>query len=164
MPTAALGLVFLSTILHASWNLLAHARRNDQTLFLRAALVTGLVGLGPVLWSEWTGSNRFPPMVWLLLVITGLFQGLYFLGLTRGYGSGDFTVVYPVARALPVLILALVDAGRGQVPSALGWLGIIGTHQRRHQHRAAALRLGAPRFGDCRDLHHRIATQRPHLV
>lgn len=124
MPTAALGLVFLSTILHASWNLLAHARRNDQTLFLRAALVTGLVGLGPVLWSEWTGSNRFPPMVWLLLVITGLFQGLYFLGLTRGYGSGDFTVVYPVARALPVLILALVDAGRGQIPSALGWLGI----------------------------------------
>lgn len=124
MPTAALGLVFLSTILHASWNLLAHARRNDQTLFLRAALVTGLVGLGPVLWTEWTGSNRFPPLVWLLLGITGLFQGLYFLGLTRGYGSGDFTVVYPVARALPVLILALVDVGRGQVLSPLGWLGI----------------------------------------
>jgi drug/metabolite transporter (DMT)-like permease len=83
-----------------------------------------MVGLGPVLWSEWTGSSRFPPLVWLLLAITGLFQGLYFLGLTRGYGSGDFTVVYPVARALPVLILALVDLSRGRVPSPLGWLGI----------------------------------------
>ncbi len=124
MPAVALGLVFLSTLLHASWNLLAHSRRNDQTLFLRAALVTGLVGLGPVLWTEWTGSNRFPPVVWLMLAITGIFQGLYFLGLTRGYGSGDFTVVYPVARALPVLILALVDMGRGQMPSTLGWLGI----------------------------------------
>lgn len=124
MPTAALVLVFLSTILHASWNLLAHARRNDQTLFLRASLFTGLVGLGPVLWGEWTGDNRFPPVVWLLLVITGFFQGLYFLGLTRGYSSGDFSVVYPVARALPVLILALVDMGRGHAPSALGWLGL----------------------------------------
>jgi hypothetical protein len=32
----------------------------------------------------------------------------------QGYKSGDFTVVYPVARALPVLVLAFVDWGRGE--------------------------------------------------
>src|SRR5690606_5071820 len=60
----------------------------------------------------------------MLLAITGIFQSLYFFGLSRGYSSGDFTVVYPVARALPVLILALVDVARGHAPSAWGWLGM----------------------------------------
>jgi drug/metabolite transporter (DMT)-like permease len=120
----AVILVLLSTALHASWNLLAHFRRADRALFIRANLITGLVGLGPVLWAEFSGHAPFPPAVWGLLALTGIFQALYFLGLTRGYGSGDFTVVYPVARALPVLILALVDVARGRMPSSLGWLGI----------------------------------------
>jgi drug/metabolite transporter (DMT)-like permease len=125
MPAAAVGLVLISTFLHAGWNLLAHARRTDQTFFLRTTIIIGFAGLVPVLWAELTGDTPFPAVVWGLLAVTGLFQGLYFLGLTRGYASGDFTVVYPVARALPVLLLAGVDSARGRAPSPLGWLGIM---------------------------------------
>jgi drug/metabolite transporter (DMT)-like permease len=42
-----------------------------------------------------------------------------------GYRYGDFSFVYPVARALPVLFLALWDVGRGHFPSGLGWTGIL---------------------------------------
>jgi drug/metabolite transporter (DMT)-like permease len=70
-------------------------------------------------------STPFPSQVWILLVFTGIFQTFYYLGLTMGYHHGDFSFVYPVARALPVLLLACWDLGRGHVPSALGWLGIL---------------------------------------
>jgi drug/metabolite transporter (DMT)-like permease len=117
-------LVFISVFLHAGWNLMAHAYRADDAFFVRASLVIGLAGIGPVLWLELTGDTPFPPLVWGLLALTGICQGFYFLGLTRAYHSGDFSVVYPVARALPVVILVLVDIVRGRYPSALGWLGI----------------------------------------
>jgi len=123
MPLFPLGLIFLSTILHASWNLFAHARRDDTTLFVRANLIVGLVGLGPVLWLQFSG-DPFPAAIWPLLLATGFFQAVYFLGLTMGYRAGDFSVVYPVARALPVLALAVVDITRGRPPSPLGWLGM----------------------------------------
>jgi len=123
MPIFPLSLILLSTLFHASWNLLAHARREDATLFVRANLLAGLAGLGPVLWLQLT-DDPFPPAIWPLLLATGFFQAVYFLGLGMGYRAGDFSIVYPVARALPVLALALVDIARGRPPSVLGWLGI----------------------------------------
>lgn len=123
MSLFPLLLILLSTLLHASWNLLAHARREDTTLFIRTNLIVGLVGLGPVLWLEFT-RDPFPTAIWPLLLATGFFQAVYFLGLAMGYRAGEFSIVYPVARALPVLALALLDIARGRPPSALGWLGI----------------------------------------
>lgn len=123
MSLFPLAIILISTILHASWNLLAHARRQDTTLFVRANLIVGLVGLGPVLWLQFSG-DPFPAAVWSLLLATGFFQAVYFLGLTMGYRSGEFSIVYPVARALPVLALAVLDITRGRPPSPLGWLGM----------------------------------------
>ncbi len=110
--------------MHAGWNLLAHSRRSDVTLFLRTTLVSAVVGLVPVMLLQWQGP-AFPLEVWGLLAITGAFQALYFLGLTLGYRIGDFTVIYPLARALPVLFLALIDIARGRMPAPLGWLGML---------------------------------------
>jgi drug/metabolite transporter (DMT)-like permease len=82
------------------------------------------VGLLPVLIAQLKG-DLFPLPVWGLLIVTGLFEALYYLGLIMGYRYGNFSVVYPVARALPILFLAFVDVSRGRIPSMLGWLGII---------------------------------------
>ncbi len=125
MSPFILLLVLSSTVLHATWNLIAHTQRTDHSFFLRTSMLIGLVGIGPVLFGELTGPAHFPALVWAMLVVTGIFQGLYFLGLTKGYSSGDFTVVYPVARALPVLMLAGVDVARGRIPSAAGWIGML---------------------------------------
>lgn len=124
MTLPALLLIFLSTAIHAGWNLFAHTRKNDQTLFLRTTVVTLGLGLIPALVAEWM-RTPFPPAVWGLLVLAGIFQSIYFLGITLGYRIGHFTVVYPVARALPVLMLALFDVARGRAPAPLGWVGIL---------------------------------------
>lgn len=122
MPLAAVGLIFISTFLHAGWNLLLRWQRVSYT-FLRTLVVVAIIGLGPTLAAELTGTP-FPRSVWGYLVLAGICQAVYFMGLMRGYQHGDFTVVYPIARALPILLLALMDAARGNAPTLTGWLGM----------------------------------------
>ena len=116
-------LVLVSTFMHAGWNLLARQHRG-RDIFLPAQLFIAAVGLGPVLLAEWFGDPILP-IVWRYLLWTGLFEAFYFLGLLQGYKNGDFNVVYPVARALPVLVLAFVDVWRGRPPSPWGWMGML---------------------------------------
>ncbi|GIK57078.1 MAG: multidrug transporter [Chloroflexota bacterium] len=123
MPVFPLILVFLSTFMHAGWNLLAR-RKQGQDIFLPVLALVTLVGIVPALWVE-VVLTPILPLVGGYLLWTGIFQSLYFLGLLRGYHSGHFTVVYPVARSLPVLVLALVDVAQGRPPSLWGWLGMV---------------------------------------
>ena len=123
MHPLPLIIVLISTFMHAGWNLLARQQRG-RDIFLPLLLFVAGLGLLPVLLAEWI-SDPILPAVWLHLLVTGVFQAMYYLGLLQGYKNGDFTVVYPVARALPVLVLALVDWGRGQPPSLWGWLGMV---------------------------------------
>lgn len=122
MPFTPFLIVLLSTFMHAGWNLLAR-RERGRDIFLPLLLMVGGVGLLPALLTEWQGDPILP-LVGLHLLVTSFCQALYYLGLFKGYRSGDFTVVYPVARSLPVLVLALVDGIRGDAPSPVGWLGM----------------------------------------
>lgn len=115
-------IVLASTFMHAGWNLLARQERG-RDIFLPLLLLVGGIGLLPALFLEWRGP-AIVPLVWPHLLLTALFQALYYLGLFKGYRSGDFTGVYPVARSLPVLLLALVDVGSGDAPSLVGWAGM----------------------------------------
>ncbi|MEZ4676605.1 MAG: EamA family transporter [Caldilineaceae bacterium] len=83
-----------------------------------------MIGLPPVLWWEWQ-DPAFSTTVWILLVVTGICQASYYVGLAMGYQRGDFTVVYPLVRALPVLFVAYFDVIQGYQPSPLAWLGMI---------------------------------------
>lgn len=120
--TPALLLVLLSAGLHAGWNLLVRGQR-ESDLLLRISTVTTVLGLGPVLLAELSGPALLP-ITWRYFPLAGVFLAVYYLGLTRGYASGDFTVVYPLARAIPVQLMAVVDIARGQPPTSWGWLGL----------------------------------------
>jgi drug/metabolite transporter (DMT)-like permease len=123
MSGLAILLVLASTAVHAGWNLLLHHGRRNDRMMLQAIVVIAVVGLVPATASQFFGQT-FPGTVWLLLGITAVFQAAYYIGLAKGYAAGDFTVVYPVARAMPILFLAVVDITRGRPPAALGWAGI----------------------------------------
>ncbi len=123
MPTLAVGIVLLSTFVHAGWNLLLRSNRTTYT-FLRAMLVIAVVGLVPAIAVEFLGAP-FPRPVWGFLAAAGVFQALYYLGLSKGYLSGDFTVVYPVVRVLPIMLVAVIDVALGKPLSGAGWLGIL---------------------------------------
>lgn len=123
MAWSAVILVLLSAVIHAGWNLLAHSRRVDGNLFFHLHVIIAVLGILPVLIAEWRGFP-FSINVWLLLVLSGIFQAVYFLGLVMGYRQGNFSVVYSIARSLPIVFLAVFDIARGHTLSVAGGLGI----------------------------------------
>jgi drug/metabolite transporter (DMT)-like permease len=122
MPPLAIAIVFASTFMHAGWNLIARDQRGSDIL-IRALFSVSILGLIPVLAAEFSGVIILP-VAWRYLLVAGTFQGLYFIGLSLGYRTGDFTIVYPLARGLPAVLVALTDLTRGNPPAPLGWLGI----------------------------------------
>ena len=84
MSPAALALVLVSVCMHAGWNVLG--KRNAPSL----SSFTLAYGAG-----------------WLAL--SGLCQMLYMGGLAWAYARGEVSVLYPIARALPVVLVPLVS-------------------------------------------------------
>jgi drug/metabolite transporter (DMT)-like permease len=123
MTGSALALVIAAAVLHAAWNALAK-RGRDQVVFLWCSVALASVLLLPLaLWQ--LRSAGFPAPALPFVLGTILVHGLYFYALGRAYGSGDFSLVYPVARGLgvalvPILALPLL----GERLSPLGTAGV----------------------------------------
>ena len=124
MNSFVIGLVLISTVMHAGWNLLARGRRCEAAFFRRMLLVSVTIGLVPAVVSELL-ANSISTTAWLCLIGSGVCCGVYYFALARAYGASDFTVVYPVARALPVILVGLGDVLRGNVLTAAGWGGML---------------------------------------
>jgi drug/metabolite transporter (DMT)-like permease len=106
VSAGALALVLTAAVVHAGWNALAK-RARDPVVFLWSSVSAAAVLLLPLgVWvireGGWTpGSAPF-------VIATSLLHGTYFYTLGRAYGSGDFSLVYPVARGLGVALVPLV--------------------------------------------------------
>ena len=123
MNAFTIFLVLASTGFHAGWNLLTRKERSEHTFLLRAIFVVAVIGFVPALLTYRT-LPPWPARVRVCAMLTGAFSGGYFFSLARAYGSGDFTVVYPVARSLPVLLVGAGDILRNHTPTPAGWLGM----------------------------------------
>jgi drug/metabolite transporter (DMT)-like permease len=127
MTLIAFVLVSFSACSHAFWNYLSKRQNPQAAFFLMATLASALLLL-PILVVFRVGLLTIPPIVWGLIVATGAVQALYYIFLAASYRSGDLSNVYPLARALPVVFVALVSLGlgRGNQIHALAYLGFAG--------------------------------------
>lgn len=126
MTGLALGLVLLSALAHASWNLLLK-RSLNQEAFVWCLLLADSVLLLPLgavlLWLY-----PIPPPGWWLVLATVVLHIFYFVLLGRGYARADLSLVYPIARGLgPMLVplLAVVFLGETVSPPAAAGIGAI---------------------------------------
>ena len=124
MSPSALAVIVVSSFMHAGWNLMARRGRNEVLFIERMVVSWFLIMVAPLIACEITMAPLGAEAVRLAL-IAGCCCGVYFFGLAKSYASSDFTIVYPVVRALPVLLIAVGDLIRGHVPTAWGWLGIV---------------------------------------
>jgi len=107
LSPAALALVLVSVCMHAGWNVLGKRNAPSLASFALAygaggAVMLPLVLLGPSL-------AALPSAFWGWLVLSGLCQMLYMGGLAWAYARGEVSVLYPIARALPVVLVPLVS-------------------------------------------------------
>lgn len=124
MNSMALAITLLSVCMHAGWNLLGKKQSPSLSFFI-LAIGTSSVLFSPLL-SIGAGLEKMPAMFWWLLLATGLCQVLYMGGLAWAYSRGDISVIYPLARALPVVMVPMVTVGMlgNQVLVARDWYGI----------------------------------------
>jgi drug/metabolite transporter (DMT)-like permease len=125
LTLTALALILASAGIHAGWNLLS--KRNGATLaFFLAAVLAACLALLPVGVALRGVLTSIPWQVWGLLAATGACQAVYYFGLAGAYRRGELSVVYPLARALPVLLVAGVSLalGRGESITSLGLAGM----------------------------------------
>ena len=123
MSEAAILLVVISTVMHAGWNLLAKRGHSQVAFFRRMLVLITIAGVLPWVLAQWF-VDPLPPKAWACVVGAGVCSGIYCFGLALAYERAEFTVVYPVARALPILILGFIDVLRSRHPTLLGWVGM----------------------------------------
>jgi drug/metabolite transporter (DMT)-like permease len=152
MTSTALLLVLGAAVVHAGWNALAK-RGGDPMVFLwcSAGLATLLLA-PPALWAVAHGAT-VPAAAAPFVVATAIVHGIYFYALGRSYRTGDFSLVYPIARGLGVaLVPVLAGVALGERLSPLGTAGVtlvvagILTLQARPE-LWRALGTAGPRFG-----------------
>jgi drug/metabolite transporter (DMT)-like permease len=126
MTPVAIVLVGISAFVHAFWNLLGK-RQNPSTAFFFVASVFAALCLSPLLLVYRHSYAYIPLQVWVWLGLTSLFEVVYYVGLAGAYRHGDMSVAYPLARALPVILVAVLTAvlNLGKPLSLVGVAGIL---------------------------------------
>lgn len=124
MRTDALLLVLAAAAIHATWNALTK-RAQDQLAFLWSSVSLATLVLLPVGWV-FLPPEGVPSAAWPFLVATSVIHAVYFYVLGRAYGSGEFSLVYPIARGLGVALVPLAAfVFLDERPSPLGALGVL---------------------------------------
>src|SRR3989441_7080405 len=121
MPLAALLVVLGAPVCHSVWNLLvkSDARRLE---IQSGALLAGVVFCPPALLIY--PLTAVSPAAWGAVLVSGLFEAGYVFALTAAYGAGDLSLVYPVARGTPpLLVVPLAIVLLGERPA---WQGLVG--------------------------------------
>lgn len=128
MTCAAIALLVVSAVVHAVWNMIGKRENPTPVFFLQASAV-GALCLLPVVAAHLPTLPQIPQRVWLLLGATGLCQAVYYCGLAGAYRSGHLSVAYPLARSMPVIMVAVVSLMMGKekalTPAAIAGMGLI---------------------------------------
>ncbi|MFN0123133.1 MAG: EamA family transporter [Blastocatellia bacterium] len=121
MSLFALSLILFSACIHVVQHI-AIKRARDRTAFVWWAWFWGCALFSPAPFFLW---QPIPARAWVILLISAIFELLYYLAITRAYQTGDLSVVYPLARGTaPVFILLWSMLFLGEFPSAGGAGGV----------------------------------------
>ncbi|MFI6124244.1 EamA family transporter [Streptomyces sp. NPDC051064] len=107
--------VLAAAIMHASWNAIAHAIRDQLVSFTLISGGGALIGLVLACFAPLPAAGAWP----YLLVSAGLHVA-YMLLLMRSFTLGDFGQMYPIARGTaPLVVTVLAAVFVGERPD--GW-------------------------------------------
>jgi drug/metabolite transporter (DMT)-like permease len=124
---AAIALILVAAIAHASWNLSSkQAAASGAAFFIWLLAVCASIGYLPVVAVAAALTHpRLAAANWLFLAGTGLLHACYFLFLQLGYRLGDLSLAYPIGRGTGALLAAVAGiALLGERPGPVSAAGI----------------------------------------
>lgn len=129
MTLTAFLLILVSAFLHAGWNFLSKKTVPSLAFYSLSCGTAALLWLLPFLWSDFSCA-RMSGRFWLLTAASIFFEIIYVSGLAYAYRISDISLVYPLARALPLLLTAAVAAvfqlgSRPMSPLSLLGMGVV---------------------------------------
>lgn len=120
MSTTAFGVVLLAALLHAIWNGMVKASQDRAVVLALISLGHVVLGIALVLIAPLPASPSWP----FIVASTVIHWGYYAL-LFQSYRLGDLSLVYPIARGIaPVLVALGAQFAAGEVLPIAAWLGI----------------------------------------
>lgn len=129
MHPAAIVLVLGAAVAHAGWNLCAKAVPGGGALFVWLTAVFSTVLQLPLAVVAVVAAGGIPGAWWPAMAVSGVVHTGYFVLLQRGYGVGDLSVVYPLARGtgpmLSVLAAILLFDERPAAAALVGTAGVV---------------------------------------
>ncbi|GJL78087.1 MAG: membrane protein [Nitrospinaceae bacterium] len=121
MSLVNIGLILLSSLSHALWNVLTQTSQNSRYFSGLKGLwiiAMGLISL-LVFDFQWNQSDL---LFWA--VLSGILHGVYILCLSRAYSNQDISYVYPIARSAPAFVPFLAFYFLGEKLNAYTFLAI----------------------------------------
>ena len=125
MTLTAFVLIFFSVFLHAEWNTISKSVKPSMAFYLIMTVTAALIWLPFLIFGKWNPFDM-PPRFWLLILFSSIGEVFYMLGLAHAYSKSDISLVYPVARALPVLMVPAVTLLLGLGSKTPAWNAYLG--------------------------------------
>lgn len=124
MSALALGIVLVAAFTHATWNYAAK-RAGGGLPFVWLSCCFGLMLYLPVATGYWLWQHpELPARAAFVIISSGLIKCAYSLLLQQGYRTGDFSLIYPLARGTgPLLSTLAAIAFFGERPTSLAIAG-----------------------------------------
>jgi drug/metabolite transporter (DMT)-like permease len=123
MEATYVAAALLSAVLHAGWNAAVKASRDPAQAMTAQMLMSAVIVLPGLLWSGLPDRAA-----WVWIAASTLMNVATVSALLRAYELGGFGIVYPVSRAVAVLLvvpMATLIAGDRVGPAALFGILII---------------------------------------
>ncbi len=119
-PAFIVSLVLFAAVLHACWNALVKIGGDRLMTTAMIALLSGVVALPLLPFVAPPAPASWPFLMGSVVVHFG-----YYYGISRMYETGDFSLVYPLARGLSPLLIAILAAFfGGEVLHGWQYLGV----------------------------------------
>lgn len=112
MSITAAILISISVFMHVAWNMLSKTKTPSTAFYLIMNFIGGIIWL-PFFLMNGSSFIGLPAVFYWLLAGSVAAEVLYMYGLAHGYKHGDISLIYPLVRALPVVMLAVITLTAG---------------------------------------------------
>ncbi|WP_413942771.1 EamA family transporter [Bdellovibrio sp. HCB-162] len=100
-------LLLVSAFLHAAWNATAKSSQDKESFLFLTILISGLITLGIVL--TFGGFQMPTASTWWVGVLSGIFEGLYFITLAKALRTSSLGQSYTIMRGGAMIVVWLIS-------------------------------------------------------